>query len=93
LYKKKNFQRPQNRLFPKGLIHAFDQKVQYFLYFFSVKIGLEIKFNNVLDRKETFIFVYKQDFLKSQKSHFSEGINPCFWSTNSVFFFICFRAK
>ena len=58
LYKKKNFQRPQNRLFPKGLTHAFDQKVQYFLYFFSVKMGLEIRFNNVPDRKETF-FWYK----------------------------------
>ena len=28
----------------------------------------------------------KKTFLKSQKSHFSKGVNPCFWSKNANFF-------
>ena len=52
--KRKIFKDPKIGFFQT---HAFDQKMQYFFYFFSVKIGLEIRFNNVLDRKQTFIFV------------------------------------
>ena len=48
------FQSPKNRTFPKGLTHAFGQKMYFFLELFSVKIKLEIMFNNVLERKETF---------------------------------------
>ena len=43
-YKVKNFQSPKNRTFPKGLTDAFDQKMFFFLYLFSVKEGLEIRF-------------------------------------------------
>ena len=28
----------------------------------------------------------KKTFLKSQKSHFSKGVNPCLWSKNANFF-------
>ena len=38
-------------IFPKGLTHAFNQNI---LYLFSVKKRLEIMFNIVLDRKETY---------------------------------------
>ena len=48
------FQSPKNRIFPKGLTHAFGQKMYFFfLELFSVKIRLEMLFNNALDRKET----------------------------------------
>ena len=58
----------------------------FFLYLFSVKIRLEIMFNNVLDRKEIF-FGYKNfNLFQFQKLHFSKGANACFWSKN-VFFF------
>ena len=54
------FQSPKNRFLPKGLTHAFGQKKNFFLYLFLVKKGLEIRFHDVLDRKETF-FDYKSE--------------------------------
>ena len=47
--KKKKFLSLKNRIFPKGLTHAFGEKMQFFYYSFSAKIRLEIRFNNVLD--------------------------------------------
>ena len=72
------FQSPKNRIFPKGLTHAFGQKMHFLINLFSVKIRLEIMFNNVLDRKETFFGHKKFNFLKPQKSYFSRGVNPYF---------------
>ena len=69
-YKMKISESPKNRIFPKGLTHGFGQ----YLYLVLVKITLEIRFNNVVDRKETF-FEYKN---KSQKSQFSQGVHPCY---------------
>ena len=34
-YKNKIFESPKNRIFPKGLTHAFCQKMQFFPFFFS----------------------------------------------------------
>ena len=92
---KKNviFQSSKNLIFPKGLTHAFCQKMQFFFQLFSVKVRLEIMFNNVLERKETFFGHKKFNLLKSQKSHFPKGVNQCFWSKNVVFFLSCFRSK
>ena len=42
------FQSPKNRIFPKGLTHAFHQRMYFFLYLFLVKIRPEIMFNNVI---------------------------------------------
>ena len=50
-------------------------------------------FNNVLERKETFFGHKKCNLPKSQKSHFSKGVNPCFWSKNVVFFLELFSVK
>ena len=72
------FQSPKNRIFPKGLTHAFGQRMYLFLYLFLVKIRLEIMFNNVIDGKEIFFGHKKFNLSKSQKSHFSKGVNPCF---------------
>ena len=49
--------------------------------------------NSVRDRKETFFGTKKCNLLKSQKSHFSKGVNPCFWSKNVVFFLELFSVK
>ena len=54
------------------------QKKEFFLYLFSVKKGLEIRFNDVLARKETFYDYENNNFLATQKWHFSKGVNPCF---------------
>ena len=65
----------------------------FFLYLFSLKVRLEIMFNNVLDRKETFFGHKKFSLSKTQKSHFSKGVNPCFWSKNVVFCLDLFSVK
>ena len=65
----------------------------FFLYLFFLKITLEIMFNNVLDRKKTFIRHKSFNLSKSQKSHFSKGVNPCFWWKNVIFFLYLFFLK
>ena len=49
------FQSPYNHIFQRGLTHAFGQKMQNFSLFRFGQNETEIRFNNVLDRKETFI--------------------------------------
>ena len=63
-YKMKISESPKNRIFPKGLTHGFGQ----YLYLVLVKTTLEIRFNNVVDRKETF-FEYKNKIFQSPKNH------------------------
>ena len=54
-YKRKISESPKNRIFLKGLTHAFGQKCQFFLYVALVTTRLELRFNNVLERKENFL--------------------------------------
>ena len=92
--KKCNFSKSQKSHFSRGVNPCFWSKnVVFFLELFSVKIRLEIMFNNVLERKETFLGHKKFSLSKSQKSHFSKGVNPYFWSKNEVFFLSSFRSK
>ena len=74
----------QKSHFSKGANACFWSKNVFFflLELFSVKIRLEIMFNNTLDTKETFLSRKKFNLSKSQKSHFPKGVNPCFWSKN-----------
>ena len=44
-----------------------------------VKIRLEIMLSDFAEKKETCFHYKKQNFLKSKKSHFFEGVNPWFW--------------
>ena len=61
---------------------------------FSVKIWwLEIMFNDVLDEKKKHFCHKKFSLSKSQKSNFSKGVNPCFWSKNITFFLYLFSVK
>ena len=60
---------------------------------FSVQRELEIRFNDVLDKKEAFFDYKNNTFSKSQKWHFSKGVNPCFWSKNAIFFLDLFSVK
>ena len=69
------------------------KKCNDFHYLFLLKIGLEIRFNNNMNRKETFFEYKNKNFTTSQKWHFSKGVNPYFWSKNAIFFIICFRQK
>ena len=52
---KKICQSPKNCIFLKGKPVILVKKYNFFLCFVSVKIRLQIMFNNVLERKETFI--------------------------------------
>ena len=54
------------------------KKWNFFLYLFSVKKGLEIRLNDVLDRKQTFFSLEKQNISTSQKSHFPKGLTHAF---------------
>ena len=47
-------------------------------------------FNNVLDTKETFFGHKKCNLFKSQKSHFSKGVNPCFGQKRYFFSLVVF---
>ena len=69
------------------------KKSNNFHYLFSLKIGLEIRFNNIMNRKETFFDYKNKNFSTSQKWHFSKGVNPCFWSKNAIFFHYLFSLK
>ena len=90
--KNKIIQRLKNRIFPKGLTHAFGQKMHFFLQLFSVKKGLEISLNDVLDRKPTF-FDQKNKIIPRLKNRiFSKGLT-CFQSKNGLFFLQLFSVK
>ena len=67
-YENKVFQSLKNGIFLKGLTHASGQKIQFFSLFFWWKKGLEIRFNDVLDEKETF-FVHKNKIFQRLKNH------------------------
>ena len=58
-----------------------------FFYCFRSKKGVEIRFNDVLDRKRTFFDYKDKNFLASPKWHFCKGVNPYFWVNNDIFFF------
>ena len=76
--KTKIFEIPKSCIFPKGLTHAFGQKCQFFLYLVLVKTRLQISFNNVLDRKETFS-EYKNKIFQSPQNHiFPKGVSHAF---------------
>ena len=78
-HESKIFQRLKNRIFPKGLTHTFGQKMHFFfLDSFSVKKGLEIRSNDVLDRKETFLDYRNKIFQRLKNRIFPKGLTHVF---------------
>ena len=71
------------------------KKCNDFHYLFSHKIGLEIRFNNIMNRKETFFDYKNKNFSTSQKWHFSKvPFFQCFWSKNAILkFFFSLKIK
>ena len=70
------------------------QKWQFFELFFFGNIGQENVFQDILERKATFLGYKNKKFKKSKNWHFSKGVNPWFWSKNghfSNFFFWQYR--
>ena len=76
---------------------VFVQKWPFFLLFFLSNIGQENVFYNILEHKIAFLGYKNKKFKKSKNSHFSKGVNQCFWSKNGhfskIFFFQAIKAR
>ena len=61
------------------------QKWPFFQLFFLDNIGHKNVFYDILERKNAFLEYKNKHFKKSKNWHFSNGVNPCFWSNNGHF--------
>ena len=65
-----------------------------FLYgLFLLKIGQEMMFGDVLDRKEAFLDNKNMYLICPKNRKFSKGVNPWFWWKIWTFFMVCFYWK
>ena len=67
------------------------KKWPFFQLYFLGNIGQENVFYDILERKNAFLSYKNKKFEKSKNWHFSQGVNPWFWSKNghfSNFFFL-----
>ena len=69
----------KNRIFPKGLTHAFGPKNANF-FFVSVKTRLVIVLlNDFVENKETFLSIKKKRIFQIPKNHiFPKGLTPVY---------------
>ena len=85
-YKNKKFKKSKNWHFFKGVNPWFCSKNGHFgNFFFLGNIGQENVFYDILERKNSFLGYKNKNFKKSKNSHFSNGVNPFFWSKNGHF--------
>ena len=61
------------------------QKWPFFKLFVSGNIEQENVFQDILERKNTFLGYKNKKFKKSTNLHFSKEVNPWFWSRNGHF--------
>ena len=59
---------------------VFVQKRPFLQLFFLASISQEDVFYFFLERKDTFLGYKNKKFKKSKNWHFSQGVNPSFWS-------------
>ena len=78
-------------IFPKGLTHGFGPKVAIFPTFFLGFIGQENVFYDTIKRKNLYLGYKNKKFKNSKNWHFSEGVNPWFWSKSGHFSYLFFR--
>ena len=62
------------------------QKWPFFRPFFLSNLERENVFYHILQRKNSFSRYKNKKFKKSKNWHFSQGVNPRFWSKNGHFF-------
>ena len=85
-YKNKKFKKSKNWHFSKGVNPWFWSKNGLFVkLFFLGNIGKKNVFDNIQERKNSFLGYKNKKFKKSKSWHFSKGVNPWFWSNNSHF--------
>ena len=68
------------------------QKWPFFQFFFLGNIGQENVFDDILELKNAFLGYKNNKSKKLQNWHFSQWVNPWFWSKDghfSNFFFLC----
>ena len=76
--------------FQKGLIHAFGQKMLFFLYFNLLKIRLEIMLSVLAEKKKP-VLTIKNGIFQSPKNPLFQGkTHICFWSKNAIFSLVIF---
>ena len=86
-YKNRKFKKSKNCHFSKGVNPWFWSKNGHFFnFFFLGNIGQEKVFYVILERKNAFLGYKKKKFKKSKNCHFSNEVNPWFWSKNGHFF-------
>ena len=89
-----NLSKSQISHFSKEVNPCFWSKMYFFSFFlFFLKIRLEIMFNNILDRKETFFGHKNFNLSKTQKSHFSKRVQPMLLVKDCNFFLFWFSVK
>ena len=85
-YKNRAFKKLKNLHFTRRVNPWFWSENGHFSYlFFSGKIGQENIFYDILERKNAFLGYKNIKFKKSKIWHFSQGVNPWFWSKNQHF--------
>ena len=61
------------------------QKWPFFQLSFLANLGQENVFYDILERKDSFLRYKNKKFKNSKNWHFSQGVNPWFWSKNGHF--------
>ena len=61
------------------------RKWPFFQVFLLANIVKENVFYDIVQRKSAFLGYKNKKFKKSKNWHFSEGVNPWFWSKNGTF--------
>ena len=67
------------------------QKWPFFQLFFFSNLEKENIFYDSLEGQNAFLRYKNRKFKKSKNWHFSQGVNPWFWSKNGHFFPLLFR--
>ena len=85
-YKNKKSKKSKNWHFSHGVNPWFWSKNGHFSnFFFLGNIGQENVVYDILERKNAFLGYKNKKSKKSQNGHFSQGVNPWFWSKNGHF--------
>ena len=85
---------PKNCHFSNGVNPWFWFKNSHcFNVFWRGKTGHKNVFQDILARKNTFLGFKNKEIKTSKNCHFSERVNPWFWSTKGHFFNFFFQAK
>ena len=85
-YKNKKFKQSKNWHISKGVKPWFWSKNGHFSkVFFLRNIGQKNMVNDIVERNDAFLGYKNKKLKKSKNGHFSQGVNPWFWSKNGHF--------